>query len=116
MTTIFIDVNVIMYAAGAPHPYKDPCVRILTDIENGRLNAAINTEILQELLYRYSRLNLAQKGIRLCREVMQLPLTVLPVSESDLRLAVTLFETSHAAGLRPRDAIHAATMQNNGLV
>ena len=30
---IFLDVNVFMYAAGAPHPYKVPCVKILSDAE-----------------------------------------------------------------------------------
>jgi predicted nucleic acid-binding protein len=56
MTEItFLDVNVFMYSAGAPHPYKDPCVRILSDVETGVLAAAVNTEIFQELLYRYSR-------------------------------------------------------------
>ena len=33
----FLDVNVFMYAAGAPHPYKEPCVRILADLETGIL-------------------------------------------------------------------------------
>jgi hypothetical protein len=27
----FLDVNIFMYAAGAPHPYKGPCVHILAD-------------------------------------------------------------------------------------
>ena len=44
---IFIDVNVFMYAAGAPHSYKAPCVIILSDIEIGALAAAINTEAQQ---------------------------------------------------------------------
>jgi predicted nucleic acid-binding protein len=54
--TVFLDVNVFMYAAGAPHPYKAACVRILADMETGALTAAINTEVLQELLYRYTLL------------------------------------------------------------
>jgi predicted nucleic acid-binding protein len=35
------------------------------------------------------------------------------VTEADVRLAVDLFETHRTKGLQPRDAIHAATMQNN---
>jgi len=111
----FLDANVFMYAAGTLHPYKDNCVHILADVESGVLSAAVNTEILQELLYRYSHIKLADKGIQLCREIMKYPFTILPVTEMDMRLAIDLFETHHAAGLKPRDAIHAATMQNNGI-
>jgi predicted nucleic acid-binding protein len=58
-TVFFLDVNVIMYAAGKPHPYKNPCIRILSDVEKGHIATVINTEILQELLYRYSRIGIA---------------------------------------------------------
>lgn len=112
---IFIGVNVFMYAAGAPHPYKVPCVKILSDIETGALTAAINTEILQELLYRYSHIKLADKGIQPCRDILKYPLTILPIAEDDIRLAIDLFQAHHATSLKPRDAIHAATMQNKGI-
>jgi len=104
-----------MYAAGAAHPYKDPCVRILAQVEVGTLEAAVNIEVLQELLYRYSHIKLADKGIQLCRAILRYPLIVLPVTQSDIQLAVDLFEAHHGAGLNPRDAVHAATMLNNGM-
>lgn len=113
--TIFLDANVFMYAAGASHPYKEPCVRILSDVETGVLVAAINTEILQELLYRYSHIKLTGKGVQLCRDILKYPLTILPVTETDIRLAIDLFDTYRVAGLKPRDSIHAATMQNNNI-
>ncbi len=113
--TIFLDVNVFMYAAGAPHPYKGPCLRILTDLEMGVLSAVVNTEILQELLYRYSHVGMADKGIQLCREILNYPLTILPVTEPDVRLAIDLLDVYQARGLKSRDAIHAATMQNHGI-
>lgn len=113
---VFLDVNIFMYAAGAPHSYKDVCVHILADVENGLLRAAINTEVLQELLYRYSHIKLSDKGIQLCRDIMEYPLTILSVTERDISLAIDLFETHRAAGVKPRDAIHAATMQNNSIV
>jgi uncharacterized protein len=112
----FLDVNVFMYAAGSPHPYKDSCVRILADLETGTLTGAVNTEILQELLYRYSYINLADKGVQLCRDLLRYPLRVLPVTEADIRLAIDLFEAHRGAGFKPRDALHAATMKNNGIV
>lgn len=114
-TVTFLDANVFMYAAGRPHPHKLPCVRILTDVERGVLQAAINTEILQELLYRYSHIQLAHKGIQLCRDILRYPLAVFPVTDTDVQLALDLLERHQAVGLKPRDAIHAATMRNNSI-
>ena len=34
---IFLDANVFMYTVGAPHADKEPCVRILSDLESGVL-------------------------------------------------------------------------------
>lgn len=115
MPPVFLDVNLFMYAAGRPHPLKEPCIRILSDVERRYLQAAINTEVLQELLYRYSHIGLAGKGIQLCREVLKYPLAVLPVTLEDIHVAVELFDAHRSQGITPRDAIHAATMQNHGL-
>ncbi len=113
--TVFLDTNIFMYAAGTPHPYKAACIHILTEVETGTLQAAINVEIFQELLYRYTHLKLADKGVQLCRDILKYPLTILPVTGADVRLAIDLFDTHRAVGLKPRDAIHAATMQNNNI-
>jgi predicted nucleic acid-binding protein len=102
-----------MYAAGKPHQLKDPCVRILDDVEKKKICAVVDTEILQELLYRYSHIGLPEKGIELSREVLRYPIEVLPISESAMRLAVDLFDNFHKRGIKPRDAIHAAVIQEN---
>lgn len=113
--SIFIDVNVFMYAAGKPHPYKNSCIQILFDLENRILSGLVNTKIFQELLYRYYHIKLAEKGVELCRSILQLPVKILPVREQDIRLAIDFFESHQNKGLKPRDAMHAATMKNNGI-
>ncbi|HID99989.1 MAG TPA: PIN domain-containing protein [Thiotrichaceae bacterium] len=110
----FLDANIFMSAAGKPHSYKEPCIRILSRVEKGELTAVINTEIIQELLYRYSHIGLVDKGIQLSRQALNLPLTVLPITVADINLAIKLFEKHEAAGLTARDAIHAATLHQNG--
>lgn len=112
---VFLDANVFMYAAGAPHAYKAVCVQILADVETGSLAAVINTEILQELLYRYSHIGLADHGVLLCRDILKYPLTVLPITEADVRDALDVLTPAPTSGLKPRDAIHAATMRAHGL-
>lgn len=114
-STMFLDANVFMYAAGKPHPYKNPCLHILKDVETQTLPAVVNTEIFQELLYRYTHIGVADKGIQLCNDVLKYPLTILPITEADIRLAINLFEQHKSAGVKPRDAIHAATLKNNGI-
>jgi len=113
--TTFLDTNVFMYAAGRPHAYKSPCLQILSEVEVRRCSAAVDTEVLQEILYRYSHIGLAEKGIQLCQELLSYPLTVLSVTETDIELAVRLFDSHRGTGLKPRDAVHAAVVRNNGI-
>lgn len=110
---VFLDANIFMYAAGKPHTYKNPCLHILKDIETQELTGVVNTEILQELLYRYSHIGLIEKGIELCNEILQYPLTVLSVSESDVLLAIDLIQEYKSSKITPRDAFHAAIIKNN---
>ncbi|MFQ5605043.1 MAG: type II toxin-antitoxin system VapC family toxin, partial [bacterium] len=96
-----------------PHPYKNPCLRILKDIETHALTGVVNTEIFQELLYRYSHIGLIKKGIQLCNDIFKYPLTIFPVTEVDIRFAIELVEQYKNYDITPRDAIHAATLKNN---
>ena len=112
---VFLDTNVFMYAAGASHPCKEPCIRVLVDVEKGNLTAVTNTEVLQEILYRYRHLRIPDKGVELCRLVLDYPLAIFPVTEEDIRAALDLYNLLGSRGLQPRDAIHAATMKNHGL-
>lgn len=111
----FLDANIFMYAAGAPHAYKDPCVRILADAETDKLTATVDTEIFQELLYRYSHINLAEKGVLLCRDILRYRMVILPVEELDIRETIELYDSLRHKGVKPRDVLHAAVMKNHGI-
>src|SRR5437879_3110109 len=50
-----IDANVFFYAAGSPHPYRDASTETMRRIQRGEIEAAISTEILQEVLHYYRR-------------------------------------------------------------
>lgn len=108
--SIFLDANIFMYAAGKPHAFKQPCQQILQAVEAKQLAAATNIEVMQELLYRYHHIKLLDKGLLLCRYILDYPLTILPVTPADISLVL-----SQTKALPPRDAIHAATMQNNNI-
>jgi hypothetical protein len=108
---VFIDSNIPMYVAGREHPHRDPARRFLAQVQAGKVEGCTSTEVLQEILYRYSAL----RRLDLAREVYDLFVQLCPVVFS-----VTLADTDRARdllvatpGISARDAIHAAVMFNH---
>ncbi len=112
---VFVDVNVPMYAAGKPHVYKEACVWLLTEIADGRLPAAIDTEIIQEILYRYGSLRRWDIAVQMSTSLMDVMPVVYSIQIVDMYTAVELAARYGPQGIKARDLIHAAVMQNNGL-
>lgn len=110
-----LDVNVPMYAAGQPHPYKEACIWVMTEVAEGRLATAINTETIQEILYRYGALQQWPTAIDMATSLLDIVPTMYPVLPADVRLAIALARQYAAQGVRARDLFYAAVMRNNGL-
>jgi len=109
----FLDANLIMYSLGGPHPLQDPSKKILNKIKQGIFQVVTNTEVLQEILYRYFSVRKPGLGelayfamINLCREI-------IPVTVKETDRALELLKGYPT--ITSRDAIHAATMLNNGV-
>lgn len=109
----FLDVNVPMYAAGKPHVYKAACAWVLTEVANARLDAVIDTEIVQEILYRFGAIERWQTGVLMATNLLALVPVVLPVTAADMETAVALFGRYGPGGVKARDVVHAAVMQNH---
>ncbi|HUX76504.1 MAG TPA: type II toxin-antitoxin system VapC family toxin [Anaerolineae bacterium] len=110
-----LDVNVPMYAAGQDHPYKEACAWVMTEVTEGRLDVATDTEVIQEILYRYGGLQQWETASTLATSLLDLVPLVYPVSLADARLAVDLFRQYAPQGVKARDLIHVAVMRNHGL-
>lgn len=110
----FLDSSVFLYAAGKPHPLKEPCVAILEAVGRGDLDATASTEVVQEVLYVVSRRGNRRLAADLAESIMDLFPELLPVTAADMRLACRI--VGSVEGVPSRDAVHAATMLNNGLV
>lgn len=117
---VFIDTSIFMYARGKDHPLKASCAQIIFSIaKEGSLgnygSPVINTEVLQEILYRYVMIEKGEIGLAICRDIEALEIDVLPVTRDDMNHAFELFERYKGKGLPPRDLVHAAVMINNGM-
>ena len=112
-TNQFIDANVIMYSLGGSHPLRDPCRVILDRIKHGTIRVVTNTEVLQEILYRYFSLKRYSSGELAYTSLVEICTKILPVTIEDTNRALNLLKEN--PDITSRDAIHAATMINNGI-
>jgi len=108
---VFVDSNIPMYVAGGEHENQEPARRFLDRVRDGKVDACTSTEVLQEILYRYSSLG----RLDIASQVYDLVVEICPVV-----LEVTLADTDRArdllcgtAGISARDAVHAAVMLNH---
>jgi len=109
----FLDANLIMYSLGAPHPLKGSCQKVLEKVKSGVILSVTNTEVLQEILHRYFSLEKAEIAEAAYSSLVRLCIHVFPVMLQDTDKALDLLK-SHPF-ITSRDAIHAATMINNGI-
>lgn len=109
----FLDANLIMYSLGGPHPLQVPSKGVLEKIKNDSLRVVSNTEVLQEILYRYFSLRKQALGELAYTAMIDLCQAILPVTIQDTDRALGLLK--QYPQITSRDAIHAATMLNNGI-
>lgn len=107
---VFIDSNIPMYVAGSEHPNREPARRVLEAVRSGDIEGCTSTEVLQEILYRYSAIERRDLGAEVYDLFVQLCPVVFDVTLADTDGARHLF-LQHAA-LSARDCIHAAVMRN----
>lgn len=108
-----LDTNVIVYAIGRPHRYKQSCVRLLEDVATGSTDFSVDTELLQEILYLYTARGERELGLSTCNDLLVLFPNPFPITREEIVLAHDLLRG--CPPLLPRDAIHAAVVQANQL-
>jgi predicted nucleic acid-binding protein len=110
---ILLDANILMYAAGTRHKCKAPALRLLSRVASGEVSAAVDAEVLQEILHRYRRLTRWADGTRVYELARQIVSVVLPVTVEVMDAARGLMERH--PHLAARDAVHAAVVFDQGL-
>ena len=109
---ILVDTNVLMYATGTEHQFKDDSLRLLNAIATQSVEAAINAEILQEILHRYRAVGRWEEGKAVFDRACALFSPIYPVGEEEVRRARFVMDQYD---LGARDAIHVAVAERQGV-
>lgn len=112
---VMLDTIVPMYAAGRDRAYKLPCAWVINEITEDRLTAVVDTETIQEVLYRYSGAGQWDAAIKMATDLIAIASEIYPVRASDTMLCIELCKQYGPQGIRVRDLLHIAVMQTNGL-
>jgi len=110
---ILVDSNIPMYAAGADHPNRQSSLAFLERVARGEIDAALDAEVLQEILHRYRALNRWDEGRQVYDRTRTIFPVVFPVTEVVLDRARRLLD-DHPT-LMARDALHAAVAELNAV-
>lgn len=102
-----------MYTAGAQHPNKRASEQFMNKIAVGDIRACASTEMLQEILHRYSSVGRMDLACAVYDQVVAACPEILGVEPADLHLARDILRDTR--GISARDAVHAAVMLNNGI-
>ena len=109
----FIDTAVLMYAAGAEHPLREPCARIVASIREGSIEATTSVEVVQELAHRYISIGRAEAARTMATDALDLFAPVLPITHAVMRRVPDL--TRRYPLLQARDLVHVATCIHEGI-
>jgi len=99
---VFMDVNVPMYAGGREHPLREACVWVMRQTGEGRLDAAVDVEILQEVLHRYGAMGEPEIGVTMATNLLDIVPTIYPITVADLRVTIDVFEKYAHLGITAR--------------
>ena len=110
---MFIDANLIMYSIGSPHFLREPCKKCLEKIKSREILGVTNTEVLQEILYRYFSIERRTLGEIAYKSMIEFCTDIFPVRIMDTDKALEILKRVN--GITSRDAVHAATMIHNGI-
>jgi predicted nucleic acid-binding protein len=111
---IFVDTNVVMYAAGGDHPLQRPCREIVDGIGDRSIAATTSVEVIQEIVHGFLSTGGAQGGLALAEQTMDLFAPVLPITHALMRRVPDL--ARRYPDLSARDVIHVATCIHEGIV
>jgi predicted nucleic acid-binding protein len=109
---MYLDANVFIYATLDTGKEGKAARALVRKLESGSTSGAVSPLVLDEVAWVLKRAKGMGFAVKAWREIMQIPnLKILPMDESASLRVPQLME----AGLKPRDAMHAAIMLENAI-
>jgi predicted nucleic acid-binding protein len=105
---ILVDANIFMYAAGAAHAHKVPSLAFLRRIAQGEIDAAVDAEVLQEILDRHRAIRRWEEGRQVYALARRIVPLVVAITDQIVDRARDLLDRN--AQVSARDALHAAVV------
>lgn len=102
-----------MYLVGGPHPHKTDAQQLVERLIRSGQRLVSDAEVLQEILHRYAAINrydFIQPAFDALLGVVD---EVVPVTSTSVERAKQI--VLQYRRLSPRDAVHLATMEQNGI-
>jgi predicted nucleic acid-binding protein len=103
---IVVDTTVLVYAKGADHALREPCLALITAVADDRLDATTSPEVIQEFVHVRARRRDRRDAVALGRAYAELFSPLMQVGDADLRRGLSLFENAKRLGAF--DAVLAA--------
>jgi predicted nucleic acid-binding protein len=104
---IYLDANIFLYAVLDDGEKRDSCQKILNDVGKGKISACTSPLTWDEIVHTLKKHAPLEEVLDQSRQFRKFPnLIFFGVTSSVLEKAEQLMEVY---GLKPRDAIHAAT-------
>lgn len=104
MRRVFLDSSVLLLAAGAEHPLREACRGLVRAVAEKRVEGHVSTEGIQELVFHRMRKG-DEQAVRIGRGMA----TICTLHAFDDRVLDRALALIDEAGMRGRDAVHAAT-------
>lgn len=105
---IVLDTNVFVYASGADHPLRSPCVDLIRAAAVGRVEVTTTPPTLQEFIHVASRRGPRKAALDAARAYLDILQPLIPVGDDEMRDAITMLRSSST--IEPSDALLAAAV------
>lgn len=106
-----LDTNVLLYARGAEHRYRDPCRAVLANAASGAIELMASVEVVQEYAHVLLRRGLDRASVSTEASRVRHLCEVLPF---DTEIVPVMLHLIASTPLGVRDAVHAATALRHG--
>ncbi len=102
-----------MYLIGAAHPHKSEAQILLEKLVAAGQRLVTDTEVLQEILHRYTGLNRREAIRPALQLILNIADDVFAIEKTDVMRASEIVQDR--ALLSARDAVHIAVMERHGI-